>query len=236
MGIVWTSDKPDSRSVGRVAVFDDFNRSDTTEPGLGTPPIGGTWLIGTVGARVPGPYGCIRSGRATCTNLTSAGTWFAIQPYGLGGRPVALWMKGYFKSTGQEGGEGFLAMGVGLSLDPYVVKDCLHLRLSRTAINIDRIKNDVFTNYATATFTTLSLDTPHLFYVAIDPRRGQVRCYLNGQLKRTFESTQLAEVIGVFPFWECVYSSGTTSVEATIDEVGAIVPWGWANSSPDQRP
>jgi len=227
----WTGNKPQSLQVGRLAVYDDFNRADTTEPDLGTPVIGGRWIIGGIGARVPGTRGCIRSGRATTTVVGSAGTWFAITPYALGGMVTQLLMRGIWLPSGGSGAEGLLACGCGPSIEPYIVKDCVHLRFSRSSVSIDRIKNDVFTPYATESINpALPLNTPHLFVAKIDPDLGRVTIWVNGELQLTYQNSAIAEVCGPYAFWESTYSDGNSTAEAAIKEVSAYARWGWQNA------
>lgn len=232
----WTDEKPQLIQVGRLAVYDDFNRANTTEPDLGAPVIGSPWIIGGTGARVPGTRGCIRSGRATTTVVGSAGTWFAITPFTLGGMVTRLTMRGIWLPSGGSGAEGLLACGCGPSIDPYIVKNCVHLRFSRSLVAIDRIKDDVFTQYAAQTISpALSMSTPHLFMANINPDLGKVTIWVNGEVKLTYQHTGLAEVCGPYAFWEATYSNSDSTAESAIEELSAYARWGWQNAPSECR-
>lgn len=232
----WIDDPPERRGGLTLAVYDDFTRADTTEPDLGTAPIGGTWLIGGIGARVPGTRGCIRNGAITTTVVGSAGTFFAITPYGAGAPPRRMWAKVKWKASGGTGGEGTFAMGCGLSLDPYIVYNCLHLRLTRTAVFIERIRNDTYTSYVNAAISpALSMDTVHLLDARIDPETGLVQLYVNGVKKVEYQSNLLKEVMGEFAFWECVYGAADSTAEVVCDEVAYLTDACFRNVQPESK-
>lgn len=231
-----TAEQAAKKTQLELAVFDDFNRADTNEPDLGGPPLGGRWLLGNSSGNVPGTRGCIRSGKMVSLLVGFAGGFFAIQPWGLGQKPLIIVGKPYWCAGGGTGGPGELAMGCSLSLTPNVTYNRVTVRLSPSALYIDGNLNGTWTSYKSVTISpALSLGVTHSVEAHLDPETGLVEAYVNGVLKASHTHNKLKAAMGEYVWWQIRYPGTNSTTEVRVDEVDVWTPPGWRNATVETK-
>jgi hypothetical protein len=201
----------------QLAVSDDFNRPDTTEPGLGIPSVGAAWELRRCGFLLPPTYGHISGGRFVTSVAGGAATCYAVQrlsvtPYLVTG--IARW-----DADIGTGGEGTFVMAAGRFTDGNFV----HLRCRRDGVSLDVFQAHVLIPLTSQSYSALALGVPHSFSLYLWPIAGHVLVLVNGAPVLSTTHTLLSSLAGPEVFWEHCYMDADSKARLSICQVTAYI-------------
>lgn len=213
--------------VQQILVYDDFDRADTEEPGLGAPGIGEPWIGIGPGGLAPALTGHIEDGRLMLADPGSAAVVYACQVLPM--TPYVMEADIVWEAAGGTGAEGTAVMACGPSNTPSWIHNLLHVRIDRGGVAFDTMETLVFHGaLAQRSFGgQLALSTPHNVRMTIRPDLNEVNVWVNGVHQFTWIDPRVAILAGPYVFWEMYYNNPTTTVAVTFDRVyaaGAVRP------------
>lgn len=229
----WTSTPPEYKQSAVLVVSDDFTRANTTEPNIGTAPLGGGWtLLGGNGAP-PASKGKISSNYVVSSTVGQGGNFYAALP-AIGARAVELYLKVKWVTAGGTGNPPFIASGFTNSLSPYVAYNCVYSRFYRNNVTLDVFVNGTMTNIQQVAISPdLSLDTDHELHWLIRPDRGIVKLYVDGTLKVNVATDSMKQYLNYrIPFFQLSYPASDATAEGRIKSFICWDEYGWANCEP----
>ena len=207
--------------------FDDFNRPDTVEPGLGIPTLGPPWTMFGIGG-LYGRYGCIRDHRF----VTTAEGWAAVTYAGqhLPATPVAIEAGVIWNPGDGNGAEGCVTMACGPTNLPVWFSTVAHARFHRYLVAFDIFVNgSYFGDLGAAQFAPLPFGQTNVVRMSLSPESNSVTLYVNGVPMLTVTDPRIRAVSGPYAFWEHYYSDKDARSRTSITRVAA-----YANESPIQ--
>lgn len=208
-----------SPSPSVLLFFDDFNRPDTVEPGLGIPTLGPPWTqfgLGGLYAR----YGCIRDHRF----VTTSGGWAAVTYAGqhLPATPMAMEAAVVWDPDTGTGLGGCVTMACGPTNVPGWFNTIAHARFYRYLAAFDIFVNGAYSgDLGVAQFSPLPFGQTNVVRMALSPDLDSVTLYVNDAPVLTVADPRIRAASGPYAFWEFFYSEVDTCARPSITRAAA---------------
>jgi len=231
--MAWSNDKPEIILASVLAVDDDFNRANTTEPDLGIARRGGPWILRNGNGITPASKGKILNNVVVSSVVGSGGNFYATLA-DINRKAIQLTFKARWDTAGGTGGPPFFGTGFAKSLSPYVAYNAIYSRWYQNSITLDVFGNGNMTNLQQAAISPqLSTGVVHTLVWRIDPYRGVVRLYVNGALKVTVSTSAIIQYLYQIPFFQLSYPAADSTCEGKICGFSVATDGGLANSVPE---
>lgn len=231
--MAWTNDKPGVILAPVLAVDDNFQRANTTEPNLGSAPRGGPWILRNGNGVEPPTRGRILNNLVVSSVVGSGGNFYATLA-DINRKPIQLTFKGRWDTAGGSGGAPFFGTGFAKSLSPYVVYNAIYSRWYRNSVTLDVFQDGNMNNLQQVTYSDLATGTVHTLVWKIDPYRGVVKLYVNGSLKITVSTAAVIQYLYQIPFFQLSYPASDSTCEGKIAGFSVATEGGWANDVPQR--